>query len=252
MARARGKNTGGVPPLGYDVVDSKLVINHPEAETVRHIFRRFAQLGSATQLVQELDRDNIRTKAWTTVKGRSRAGRPINKLQLYRILQNQKYIGKICHGPKVYDGEHEAIIDPELWERVHAVFGANCHERSNTNRTRTPALLKGILKCGHCGGSMLITYTKKGGRAYRYYVCVQASTRGYSTCPVKSVPAGDLETVVAVQVRRFLTDPELVGKAVTAMDAEESPYDPREAAKGVFVSVGRRPAKDWHSPSDGV
>jgi DNA invertase Pin-like site-specific DNA recombinase len=233
MARARGKNTGGVPPLGYDVVGRKLVVNEAEAESVRHIFRRFAQLGSATKLAQELARDNIRTKAWTTVKGRVRAGRAINKLQIYRILQNRKYIGQICHGDKIHAGEHTPIIDMDLWERVQAVFAGNRHERANTNRVSTPALLRGILKCGHCGGSMQATYTRKNGRAYRYYVCVQAAKMGYDACPVKSAPAGDMETAVAGQTRALLRDPHMVAGAVREIEAEDTAHDLRETAKAV-------------------
>jgi site-specific DNA recombinase len=41
---------GGVPPLGYRVLDRKLVIVEPEAETVRHIFRRHTALGSVRLL----------------------------------------------------------------------------------------------------------------------------------------------------------------------------------------------------------
>ncbi|MCL2000729.1 MAG: recombinase family protein [Planctomycetes bacterium] len=233
MARARGKNTGGVPPLGYDVVNRKLAVNDAEAETVRHIFNRFAQLGSATKLARELAAGGIRTKAWTTVKGRVRTGRTINKFQIYRILQNRKYIGQICHGDKVYDGEHEPIIDRELWERVQAVFAGNRHERSNANRASTPAMLRGILKCGHCGGSMQATYTRKNGRAYRYYVCVQAAKMGYDACPVKSASAGDMEEAVAGQARALLRDPAMVAGAIRAIEAEDTPHDPKETAKAV-------------------
>ena len=37
---------GGTVPLGYDVRERKLVVNAAEADTVRLIFRRYAELGS--------------------------------------------------------------------------------------------------------------------------------------------------------------------------------------------------------------
>ena len=55
-SRRKGLWMGGIPPLGYDVVDRKLVVNEKEAELVRLIFARFLRLGSATKLAQELRR----------------------------------------------------------------------------------------------------------------------------------------------------------------------------------------------------
>ena len=46
---------GGVPPLGYEVRDRKLIVVDSEAETVRHAFRRYAALGSVRLLKEELD-----------------------------------------------------------------------------------------------------------------------------------------------------------------------------------------------------
>ena len=235
MQKAKGKNCGGVPPLGYDVVDHKLVVNHAEAETVRHIFQRFIQMGSATQLVRELKNDGFRTKSWTTVKGRTREGRPFDKLQLYRLLKNRKYIGEITHGEKVYPGEHDAIIDRDLWDKTQAVFAGNRHERANATRTQTPALLKGVLKCGHCGGGMGITYTRKGARMYRYYLCVQAAKNGRATCPVKSVSAGDIEAAVAGQVRAALRDPQYMAGTIRAIEAEEPDIEPGAVARAIHA-----------------
>jgi len=49
-------------PLGYDVRERKLVVNEPEASTVRLIFRRYAELGSVALLKAELDRLSIVSK----------------------------------------------------------------------------------------------------------------------------------------------------------------------------------------------
>jgi hypothetical protein len=49
-------------PLGYDVKDRKLVVNGPEASTVRLIFRRYAELGSVALLKAQLDRLGIVSK----------------------------------------------------------------------------------------------------------------------------------------------------------------------------------------------
>ena len=49
-SKKKGMWMGGVPPLGYRVQDRKLVIVDGEAEIVRSIFRRYAELGSVRLL----------------------------------------------------------------------------------------------------------------------------------------------------------------------------------------------------------
>jgi hypothetical protein len=48
-------DVGGMPPLGYDTRDRKLVVNEAEAETVRTIFKRYLELNSIARLRAELD-----------------------------------------------------------------------------------------------------------------------------------------------------------------------------------------------------
>ena len=61
-SKKKGMWMGGLPPLGYDVDDRKLVVNPVEAKTVRHIHRRYAALGSVLALQDELDRQSIKSK----------------------------------------------------------------------------------------------------------------------------------------------------------------------------------------------
>ena len=224
LRETKGHAHGGMPIFGYDTIDKRLVVNPEEAELVRHIFKRFCQIGSATALAKELNAQGHRTKAWTTVKGKVRKGGTWNKAQLYRLLNNRKYIGEVTHRDKVYPGEHEAIVPRELWDEVHQILAENYKARAVRSRARTPALLKGIIRCGHCGGSMGITFTKKKGKAYRYYLCIHASKNGYDACPVRSVAAGEIEQAVVNQLRHVFRTPELISKTfreATAREAQE-------------------------------
>src|SRR5438876_8201868 len=63
-SKKKGMWMGGVPPLGYECRDHKLIVIPSEADTVRHIFRRYAALGSVRPLQQELDAAGIRSKLW--------------------------------------------------------------------------------------------------------------------------------------------------------------------------------------------
>ena len=144
-SRRKGMWIGGVPALGYDVRDRKLVVNDEEAELVRTIFARFLRLGSATKLARELRRQGRTTKAWVTQDGRPRQGKPIDKGALYKILNNRVYLGEAVHKGTPYRGEHHAIIDCATWDKVHTILAENTVGRANGTRAQMPALLKGLI-----------------------------------------------------------------------------------------------------------
>ena len=54
LSRKRGLWTGGLPPLGYEAIYKKLIINEVEAKSVRHIFERYAELKNVRLLKAEL------------------------------------------------------------------------------------------------------------------------------------------------------------------------------------------------------
>jgi site-specific DNA recombinase len=124
------------------------------------------------------------------------------------------------HKGKSYPGEHEPIIDHATWERVHEVLASNAKRRGNEARARTPAPLRGLMRCTHCSSAMTPTHTRRCGRLYRYYICLGASRRGHDTCPVRSIAASEVEPLVLAQVRRLLASPELVARTITAVQHE--------------------------------
>jgi site-specific DNA recombinase len=220
-SRAKGMWMGGRPPLGYDVKARKLVVNPAEADLVRLIFRRFLDLGSALLLIRELNAGGHRTKSWTTQAGTFREGRPFDKGTLYKILRNRTYLGEAVHKGTSYPGEHEPIVDRATWERVHEVLALNARRRANVARARTPAPLRGLMRCTHCGSAMTPTHTRRRGRLYRYYICLGASRRGHDTCPVRSIAASEVEGLLVGQVRRLLASPEVVARTIAAVRRED-------------------------------
>jgi site-specific DNA recombinase len=224
-SRRKGIFMGGHPPLGYDIRDRKLVVNPTEAGLVRLMFRRFLDLGSALLLIRELNAQGHRTKSWTTQSGTFREGRPFDKGTLYKILRNRTYLGEAVHKGKSYAGEHEPIVDRATWDRVHEVLAMNARRRGNEARARTPAPLRGLMRCTHCSSAKTPTHTRRRGRLYRYYVCLGASRRGHDTCPVRSIAAAELEGLVLGQVRRLLASPEMVARTITAVCGENGGAD---------------------------
>src|SRR5262249_17997385 len=143
--KKRGMWMGGLPPLGYDVADRKLVVNDGEAETVRHIYRRYAALGSVLALKDELDRDQIKSKVRIDRLGRKTGGHPLARGALYLMLQNRIYQGEVVHRDKSYPGEHKAIVDEALWKEVQRRLGENRFDRVTGATAAQPSLLAGLI-----------------------------------------------------------------------------------------------------------
>src|SRR5882724_6316277 len=144
-SKKKGMWMGGLPSLGYDVKDRKLIVNKTEAETVRHIFRRYIELKSVRELKEDLDGAGIVSKIRTASDGSRYGGQPLARGAIYLMLQNRIYRGEIVHKDKSYPGEHEAIIDETLWNNVQAVLSENRVDRANGKAGNEPSLLMGVL-----------------------------------------------------------------------------------------------------------
>jgi len=221
-AKRKGKYVGGRPLLGYDVDRDKmrLVVNDTEAKLVRHIFDRFCRLGSCMLVAKELNKQGHRMKAWTSRKGKPMGGGAWKKTDVHHLLNNRRLLGEVVHKGEIYPGEHEAIIDRKIWDRVQRILAENRTSRANRTRSKTTAILKGLLRCGCCNAAMGPTYTTRRGKRYHYYVCHAAGKKGYDSCEVKSLPAGQIEGVVFTYLREIFADPEMVARTFRATRAQ--------------------------------
>jgi site-specific DNA recombinase len=134
------------------------------------------------------------------------------KNSLYALLTNVTYIGRIKYKDEVHAGEQEAIVSDEMFQRVQTLLARNGHAGGRAVRNKHGALLRGLLRCGPCGCAMSHTYTAKGNRRYRYYVCGTAQQRGWSECPAPSVPAGQIERFVVEQIQSIGRDPAVIAE----------------------------------------
>lgn len=215
-ARRKGKWSGGHPILGYNVVDTKLVVNKAEASRVRQIFELYLEHQALIATVQELDRRGWTTKRWTIKKGGERGGRPFDKGNLYGLLTNVAYIGQVRYKDEIHPGEHEGIVDPIIFERVQALLRRNHRTGGPETRNQFGALLKSLLRCVPCDCAMTHTHsTKNGSQRYRYYVCQGAQKRGWNTCKSKSVPAAEIEQFVIDQLKCIGRDPDLIAETLS-------------------------------------
>jgi site-specific DNA recombinase len=205
-ARRKGKWVGGMPVLGYDVDPrgGRLIVNEKEARRVREIFRLYETHRSVAAVAEELQRRRWTTKSWTTKHGSRHEGSVFDKVTLLRMLTNAIYVGKVEHKGTIYPGEHVAIIEPKLWDEINTELRAAQRGRSGTLRVKQKALLSGLLFCRSCDQPMVPTYTSKGDRRYRYYVCRVAHEKGWDACPTKAIAAGVIEESVLLQLRSAL------------------------------------------------
>ena len=219
-SRKKGMWMGGFVPLGYDVKDRKLVVNEAEAKKVRMIYERFVRLGSATTLVRELRAESVSGKQ----------GKLVDKGYVYKLLNNRVYVGEAVHKGTAYPGEHQAIIDRTLWDRVHGILRESPRKRAADTRAQTPALLKGLI-FGPTGRAMTPAHTRKGGKLYRYYVSTEVLKCDASSCTVRRVPAAEIESAVVDQLRGLLGAPEIIVRTWRAAKSmgDISEIDVREA-----------------------
>ncbi|MDF1854195.1 recombinase family protein [Pseudooceanicola sp.] len=201
-SRKKGIWMGGVPPYGYRVENRKLIVDEKKAEHIRWIFSRFVEIGSATELAHQIDQRGLLTPN----------GNRIDKKYLYRLLNNRAYIGEAVHKGESYPGEHEAILDRVIWDKVHTILQESPHKRAANTRAETPALLKGLIY-GPDGAAFSPTHTRKRGKLYRYYVSQSILKHGAGSCPIGRVTAGEIETAVIDQVRAVFRQPEIIAGA---------------------------------------
>ena len=219
-SKAKGMWMGGNVPLGYDVKERKLIVNDAEAETVRMIFRRYAELGSVRTLAEELVGLGIVSKRRQGAGGVLAGGNRFSRGALYTLLQNPIYRGEIGHQGKVYPGQHEAIVEAEHWKLVQAKLAGNRHARALGATAEEPSLLAGLIVDGE-GHRMTPTHAVKKGRRYQYYVSTAliTSTRTHHDKGLR-VPAGDVEALVLDRIRAFFASEEDVGETLSNFDLD--------------------------------
>ncbi len=185
-------------------------------------FRLVADPSFAHKAVEAvLNARGWRTKRWTTSKGNQRGGRAFDKNSLWYLLTNITYAGKLKYKQEVHAGEHEAIIDAELWQQVQSKLQQNGRTGGAMVRNKFGAILKGLIHCVPCGCKMSPTHaTRNRTKRYRYYVCISAQKKGWQSCPSRSIPAGEIEGFVVDQIKGIGRDPELVAETVRQTRAQ--------------------------------
>ena len=235
-SKKKGMWMGGLPPLGYDVQNRKLVVNEKEARTVLHIFQSYIRLRSVRALQAELDAEGIRSKRRTLADGTPYGGQRLSRGALYLMLQNRIYRGEITHKGNAYPGEHPAIVDKALWGQVQAILVDNRVNREAGSYAKQPSLLAGLAFDEH-SERLTPSHAVKKGTRYRYYVSrslIIGTAKDRSKG--RRIPAGNLENLVITKLRAFLADQGAILDAIRDEHADGAPQK-RLIARSCQIAV---------------
>ncbi len=197
-AKKKGMWTGGFPPIGYSCKNKKLVRNK-DAEIIQNIFRDFESGKLVREILDDLKKLSLQTKSKTA----------FTRNQIYRILSNPLYIGKITHLDKIYKGRHKAIISRQTWEGVQIKLKQQTSNPGKNKNSKYPALLKGLVFCKYCNCAMTPNHTKNKKKIFRYYTCMNIIRYGSKACHLKRINAEELENLITPEIIKILSNPQI-------------------------------------------
>jgi site-specific DNA recombinase len=204
-SKRKGLWVGGVVPLGYQAKDRKITVVADEAETVRHIFRRYLDLGSLNLLLADLRRTGVKTKLRPLSNGRTIGGIPFTRGSLASLLRNRFYISEVRYKSEVFPGEQPAILDRALFETVQTKLD---QQRTNHAKARQKfqSLLTGRIFDAR-GNRMTPSHAVRNGMRYRYYIS-SALIQGQpdKAATLNRVPAAEIETLIISALRKHLAE----------------------------------------------
>jgi len=240
-SKAKGMWMGGIPPLGYRPQGRTLVVDAEQAELVHIIYARYRSCGNIRLLAGGLIAEGIKAPKRKTASGRAFGGAPLSRGQLYAILRNPIYTGRIAHRGQLHEGQHAAIIETELWEAVQRQLAGKVRGARRGDAPTVSVLAGRIVD--EAGEPLIAAHARKGERRYRYYVSTALHERGREHASgAMRIPASEFEEVAAQELAALLGDPlGLVSEAALELaPAEAAPLLARCAALQAELSEGRR------------
>jgi site-specific DNA recombinase len=238
-SKKKGMWMGGSIPIGYDLRDRVLIINHVEADRVREIYRLYLELGCVSKLQERLEAVGIRSKKRLSKTGIATGDTSFSRGALYELLQNPLYLGEVRHKGNRYPGQHDAIVDQKVWDQVQQRLADNAPTRCRRRSKTDPATLTGLL-FDAAGNRFTPSHTMKKGRRYRYYVSQMALQLGRkATAAPLRLPAKEIEGIVRSEISHLMRSPLKFAECIS-----NTPTNPRLMADVERALSGRDIALD--------
>jgi site-specific DNA recombinase len=214
QAMNAGRYLGGPAPFGYESEGEKetrrLVINPSEARTILQMVAWYEQGAGYVEIADRLNREGVPSPAggmWERSEVANIIRSPITAGYVRRRTRDAA--GRL-QGQEIFPGAHEAIIDPERWQRLQEI------RLSRRGKGRRPngghVFVGGILRCPECRNSLRPRTTPKG---YAYYEC---RTR---RCPQSAINARVVEKLILQGLLDLIFDPEETRARIEAAADDE-------------------------------
>ena len=254
--RAKQGLKNGGQMLGYDIDPEAPGIprvNPAEKDLVLLIYNTYLEKRGLRRTAENLNKRGYRTKTFTSRRGKTQGGKPFTDMAISRILTNRVYIGKVRHKDQLYDGQHEAIVPEELFERVQRTISGNRGKRGRPQE-RHLFTLDGLVRCGGCGAYMTPTFSyNPQKKLYSYYACTSRNHRGTQACETKPVPAEPLEQVIAERLIQLSKQDRTVERIVReAMAGADELLGNLQRRRAELVSQSRTVAEQIEALVDSI
>lgn len=251
-SKQKGMWMGGMVPLGYDVEDRVLRINPTEAEIVRHLYERYLELGTVTELYRAAKFKGLRTKKRIRADGTSAGSKLFSRGHLHRLLSNPIYRGEIVHKDKRYPGQHDAIIDEETWVQVQQLLETNRAGTRYRKAAQHTSLLTGLL-FDATGDRYAPSHTSRKQKRYRYYYQQPGDDKDAAQPhAAHRVPADQIERPVRKSLLQFFSSSEQLIDAIGHKLPANQVRQVIAAAKQVGKRLRKASAAAWREELTGV
>ncbi len=221
-SKRKGLWMGGLVPLGYDADGRTLAIDTTEAATVRKLYALYEKYGTVSEVKRHADELGLTTKVRSSASGGTSGGGPFSRGHIHQILTNPLYAGRIRHRKAIHAGQHPAIIDPEVWERLQGMPQDGAAKTRAKSTARQTSRLCGKI-FDETGDRLTPSHTRtKAGKRLRYYVShrlIVSNDKEERTGGWR-LPAAELETQIAALARKMLTAPDAAARLLSEPTAD--------------------------------
>jgi len=220
-SKRKGLWMGGNVPLGYQADGRTLKIDEAEAATIRTLFDLYLEHGILRVVKEQAEDLDLRSRRRERAGGRISGGKHFDRGHIHHILSNPVYAGRIRHKAQVYEGQHPAIIDAEVWDRVQQMLQDGSAKARGTKRKASRSPLAGKL-FDETGDRLTPSHSQKNGKRLRYYISRRLVTdRSRKHPDAWRLPAEQVEALLAQLIRRHMTRPDAAPSMTQTISAPE-------------------------------
>ena len=206
-SKRKGMWMGGSVPLGYQPDSRTLKIDEAEAETIRTLYDLYLKLGTLRDVKEGAEELDLRSRRRELTGVRISGGTHFDRGHLQHILSNPVYAGRIRHKKQVYEGQHPAIIDPVVWDKVQIMLQSGATVARGSRQKATRSLLAGKL-FDETGDRLTPSHSRKNGKRLRYHISRRlVKDRSRKHPDAWRLPADQVEGLLAELIGQHLIRP---------------------------------------------